>query len=299
VAQGLAQAAVHGVLNKHEVLDPAKPTTAAGTPILEIAKQFYDSDDLVPPPYDPHPTPGKVNAIMTMDGVKPKKIRELCAKWLPSGPLTNADIDAAVEDLSWLATLLLFCTSKRGHKHRLDFFLMHILNATTFIPSLLQNIPNMENKRQFIQSYLSFELLYAIFRGRPKIDCEVIIQYRLTPRSKPEDTNATDAIAPTETDPWLGIIQEVVHAKDAHTVKAVRALYIFARRYGTKQAGDIPGAEMFPGGDKLDGSLFVRGARVVLDVMGWVTLGDKEGEWDFSSLGYNEAWEDSPDTQSA
>ena len=69
---------------------------------------------------------------------------------------------------------------------------------------------------------------------------------------------------------------------------------MYAQLYGGTLAGEVRGAKAIPGGDKLDGSAFVRAAGVLLDVMGWVGPGggEQEGNWDRSALGWDEAWED-------
>ena len=83
-----------------------------------------------------------------------------------------------------------------------------------------------------------------------------------------------------------------MQAPDVHTVKAMCLLFYAAQGYGMTP----PGAPDFPSGErqgeethagiaKVDGSLFVRAAGVVMDTVGWVTHGQAPGSWDASALG--------------
>jgi pre-mRNA-splicing factor ATP-dependent RNA helicase DHX16 len=85
---------------------------------------------------------------------------------------------------------------------------------------------------------------------------------------------------------------------DSHVPKSIRALAHHDAHFGAIPPGGFIGAftladpqkESFPGSSKLDGSIFLRGAGVVLGVKGWSREGEKEGGWDRSALGYDEAW---------
>lgn len=41
----------------------------------------------------------------------------------------------------------------------------------------------------------------------------------------------------------------------------------------------------------VDGSVFLRAAGMIMNLQGWVREGEEEGNWDFSALGYDQAWE--------
>lgn len=72
--------------------------------------------------------------------------------------------------------------------------------------------------------------------------------------------------------------------------KSIRALLYYSQKYGATQAGTVPGASKIPGGETLDGSLFVRVAGRIMDVTGWVAAGERERRWDRSGLGWDEVW---------
>lgn len=77
--------------------------------------------------------------------------------------------------------------------------------------------------------------------------------------------------------------------------KAIRPLLHYASLYGTTPPGGFfgtskDGQEVVPGVSKIDGTMFVRGAGMVMDVMGWCREGEKAGNWTFDPIGYDEAW---------
>ena len=84
---------------------------------------------------------------------------------------------------------------------------------------------------------------------------------------------------------------------DQHTPKAIRSLVHYANEHGHTLAGEFPGTtdragkEVIPRISKVDGTVFMRAAGVVMDVIGWCREGEKRGGWDRSALGYDEAWE--------
>ncbi|KDQ61069.1 hypothetical protein JAAARDRAFT_45728 [Jaapia argillacea MUCL 33604] len=311
VAQALAQTAVHkpfvpelfDVSSDTDALPNVNAQTPVGQPLLAILRQVYDSDILKPVmPYDNNALLSARIRDASMDG-RPAEIRRLSALWGVHCQLQPHEFDKKVEELFWVATLLMAGTSKPGRKPRLDFFLMHILNATLFLPSLLKAIPNPESKAKLLNAYLPVILMYVEVRGRPRIDPELTMSYTSTPQP-PEATahlnpHPSGYGNPLDLDfinPWPAIISSVLHAPDAHTVKAIRALYYAAQHYGSTPAGDVPGAvdkqgkETHNGIGKLDGTVFVRAAGVVMDQLGWVTHGQPAGKWDASALGWDDAW---------
>ena len=144
-------------------------------------------------------------------------------------------------------------------------------------------------------------LFYVLLRGRPRIDPELIMSYTATPRPpvapvKPDSSAVGDPTNEDYVDPWPAIVLSAQYAPDAHTPKAIRALCYGARNYGTTPAGGSVGAfkpngiETHAGVGKMDGTIFIRAAGVVMDTLGWVNYGQKEGNWDRSALGWDDAW---------
>jgi hypothetical protein len=314
---GLAQAAVHSTLISDLLDVPGAVEDASNTsvrdeaekgkPLLHVLRELYDSDALRPVPYDPDKAVSQYRADTMKDG-RPEAIKKLCAAWWSSAsPESQAShLDDKVEELFWVTTLLLCGTGKRGRKPRLDFVLMHALNATLFLPSLLKILPSSSSKVKLLKAFLPVMMMYVLARGRPRIDVGLVMSYTAVPRppgqpSAPPTPNARTVGNANETyNPWLNIPASVIHAPDAHAVKAIRVLYYAAQHYGHKTAHDLAGCvimidegrreDTLPGISELDGTLFVRAAGVVMNTLGWVAYGDEPGAWDFSGLGWDDAW---------
>ncbi|KII86089.1 hypothetical protein PLICRDRAFT_115034 [Plicaturopsis crispa FD-325 SS-3] len=265
--------------------------------LLEVLSEAYRSDDMKPIPYD-------AEALRLLESRlaeplplnRQRAIVEMSMRW-SFGAKSQADIDFMVEELFWVATLLLVGTSKPGRKPRVDFFIAHVLNATMFLPSLLPLIANVDNKFALLELYLAETLGVIVSRGRPRIDPDLVMTYTDTPSPPNHSLQAScDALQADSTNPWSAMITSALHAPDAHTIKAIRTLYYAARKYGETPVGCAPGAfsksgqETHKGAAKLDGTMFVRAAGVILDLMGWVAHGQPAGLWDRSGLGWDEAW---------
>lgn len=256
-------------------------------------------------PYDPDALfSGRTRA--TSKNGRPEEIKRLSGLWF-SVDDTEQGLNTKVEELFWLTTLLLVGTGKPGRKPRLDFFLMHLLNSTLFIPSLLKIIPTKESKVKLLKTYLPCAIMNILLRGRPRIDAELIMTYTATPspptpRTAEVQTDTPVVGDPNDADyvnPWPAILADVVHGRDAHTVKAIRGLYYASQHYGTTPPGSVIGAlvdgkETHKGIGKVDGTVFVRAAGVVMDTLGWVTHGQKAGDWDRTALGWDDAWKTDP-----
>ena len=278
-----------------------------GHSLLSILRQAYDSDVMKPVmPYDSDALLSARFKAALADGTRGAEIRRLSALWQVDIARGQAELDEKVEELFWATTLLLVGSGKRGRVPRLDFFLMHMLNASLFVPSLLRAIPTPASKAAFLRAIPPVLLMYLTVRGRPRIDADLVMSYTDVPR--PPNTNTAiaephaDAIGDPrdakDHNPWPDIVADVLHAPDAHTLKAIRALFYAAQMYGRTPPGaiigafDIEGRETHPGIAKVDGTPFVRAAGVVMDTLGWVAHGQKEGGWDRSALGWEDAWKD-------
>ncbi|KIJ21190.1 hypothetical protein PAXINDRAFT_6963 [Paxillus involutus ATCC 200175] len=322
VAQALAQAAVHlpvipellydfaGPGSAEDLLDASvrdqKSKASAGRPLLHILRDVYDSEILHPAmPYDPDARGDALREALMKD-CRPEEMRRLCATWWggKSPEEEAAGLEHKIEELFWTTTLLLSGSGKRGRKPRLDFFLMHALNATLFMPSLLKIMSNDASKVKLVKAFLPVTLMIILIRGRPRIDSGLVMSFTATPRPPGASTSTLTPGQGTIGDPnqsynpWFQILPSVIHAPNAHTPKAIRSLCYAAQRYGHKRAGSVPGCfmdegrqyETIPGISEVDGTVFVRAAGVVMDTLGWVTHGDEPGQWDRSGLGWEDAW---------
>lgn len=270
-----------------------EPGQAESSTFLEIIRDMYNSAALKPVmPYDPDALLRKRFEDVLKDG-RPEAVRELACKWSISPDLTDEEISSRVEQALWTSTLMLAATGKPLRKPRLDFFLMHLLTSAFFLPTLMRAIRKVEDKARLLRAYASTFMLVMLIRGRPRIDAEMMMSYTATPRPRKAVKEEKS------TNPWLPLVHSALHAPEAHVSKSIRALYYAAQKYGETEPGKMIGAfdkdgkEVMKGTAKLDGTIFVRAAGILMDALGWVGHGEPEGDWDRSALGWDDAWKDS------
>lgn len=278
-----------------------------GPALLSIIQMMYDSEILSPIlPYQPDALLSTRSKDAMKDG-RPEEIKRLSSLWTIDPNGGDEEFDARVEEIIWVCTLLTVATGKHGRKPRVDFFLMHLLTSSLFLPSLLGATKSVDNKISLLRLYVAEVLMIMLLRGRPRIDVTLMMSYTEVPQPPSNDHTPTpdgsalgDPRVPTNTNPWPAIIASVIHAPDAHTVKSIRTLYYAAQKYGETPPGGAIGAfnkdgtEVIAHAGELDGTIFVRAAGVVMNALGWVSHGQKEGNWDRSALGWDAAW-DEPD----
>ncbi|KAF9566491.1 hypothetical protein CPC08DRAFT_703825 [Agrocybe pediades] len=304
IATGLAQAACH---KPGADFHPEKhPPTGESISLLQLLSEVYSSDKLKPlMPYDPNAfINARTKAVLDNGGHE--ELERLCARYPLPNDVTDAAISQTTEEIIWLATLLTFATGKKGRKPRLDFFLMHALTSSLFLRPLCAVLENSAHKAALLRVYVPNIMLYVCSRGRPRIDPELIMSYTDVPRppnaklQKPVSSSLGSPLNDGEYDPWPALIAGVLYHPDAHTIKSMRTLIYGAQHFGTTAAAKVPGAfrntdgkaeETHVGMGKVDGTIFVRAAGVLMDTLGWVADGQEEGQWDRSALGWEAAWE--------
>ncbi|KAJ7259148.1 hypothetical protein B0H12DRAFT_1109066 [Mycena haematopus] len=313
VAQGLAMAAVTSGETSKFVLDkpsglPEIVNTTKGVTLLSLLREVYDSASLKPiMPYEPDAFLSTRFNKFTENPDRGTELARIYAKWSIDTSLTGAAAEQEfankAEECLWQATLLFAATGRPNRAPRLDFFLMHVLTSALCIPSLLSIVPDPIHKAQLLQGYARTSALYVLLRGRPRINIPLLMSYTEFPRPPAHaPPGGSDALGGPntagETDPWLAIVQNALHHKDAHVLKVVRALYYCAVNYGGKVPGSAIGARDEKGGEThvgtgvMDGTIFVRAAGVLTETMGWIAYGGKEGDWDRSALGWDAAWDE-------
>lgn len=276
--------------------------------LLEILKELYDDDGLAPiMPYNRDFTIyDHLRNFMASD--KPKRAAALIAKYYVDDAGGDAEFDAKIEECVWVSVLLTFATGKEGRKPRLDFFLMHLVTSCIFFPSLFRVLPNPTHKAHLLRGFVTNIVLLTILRGRPVIKPDLLMSYTDVPRPPvtitlpaPHPTSLGDPSKDEDYNPWPVLIAAGLPYPDSHHPKVMRSLVYAAQQYGDVAPGKAVGAflrgsttESHPGTAKMDGTIFVRAAGMLMDYMGWVTYGDAplEGDWDRSGLGWDEAWDD-------
>lgn len=265
---------------------------------------MYNSPILVPVmPYDPDALLSK-RAVDGMSAGRPEEIQRISSLWTPDPSLGIKEYDARIEEILWCTTLLLASTGKHRRKPRLDFFLMHTLTGALFLPTLVRALKQESSKVRLLRIFVPVMMYFMLLRGRPRIDPTLIMSYTAHPRPPnnptpptPDTSSLGDPRVPETTNPWPSILESAIHHPDAHTVKTIRSLFYAAQKFGTTPRGGMIGAfdeegnETLMGSGDLDGTIFVRAAGIVMETLGWVSKGQKEGFWDRSGLGWEAAWD--------
>ena len=225
IFSGLFHAEPDGVrLNGHGTTEEKGRKPSTGLSLLEILRLMYDSSILKPiMPYQPDATLSTRMRDALTDG-RPEEIARNASLWaVPSSP-SSEEIDARIEEILWVATLLMAGTSKPNRRPRLDFFLMHILTGSLFLPSLTAALPTQVNKATLLRAFIPVILLISLLRGRPRNDPVLLMTYNANPVPANLAVPKTDKAAlgdPREsgaTNPWTAILGAVAYAPDAHTV---------------------------------------------------------------------------------
>lgn len=327
VAEGLAQTCLHELGVLPELFPPGwperaplpEPASGYAPSLLDIYFEFCRDRVLDPGPYDPDAliSTRLQNAVATPE--KQARLRELAARW------DVRDVSAAGQrrlqaELGFLTTLLTAGTSRAGRKPRIDFFLMHMLTSSLFVPSYLRLLAGDDGaQRTFLQGYLLACLHLAMSRGKPALFPSVIMGYTEYPAGpaplaadRAADQDKLHAVGDPkdkrEGNPWLRIVDNALVAHDSHVPKSIRSLLFYAQHAGDTAPGAMPGAKSQKEIDAMvgltederqwwadmgavDGTVFVRGAGALMDVLGWTKEGTAQGEWDRSALGWDGAWD--------
>jgi len=98
--------------------------------------------------------------------------------------------------------------------------------------------------------------------------------------------------------PSLPRIPVRILISDSHVPKAIRSLVHYDSKYGSLPNGgfigavDKDGREVLPGIGSADGTIFRRGAGLLMNALGWCREGQEEKSWEFSPIGYDEVWKE-------
>ncbi|KAG8970797.1 hypothetical protein FRC03_000014 [Tulasnella sp. 419] len=224
-------------------------------------------------------------------------IREYAKQW----SVNSIDqVEEKLEELCWLATIVYGLGGFRdGHRFRADFFLIHMVTSTLFVPSYLSQL-SFPSQSALLRAQLSVILAYWVSRGRPQLP--IVPYYNHTkdymtflPKALRDIHPSKDALPSGSADPsniWPLIIESSLNHPEEHLIKAVRSLAHWARLYGTRERGYFDENRVHLSGvGELDGTLFERVALLSIKTLGWVREGEDAGSWDRVGLGWDHLWE--------
>ncbi|KAI0300669.1 hypothetical protein B0F90DRAFT_1668214 [Multifurca ochricompacta] len=256
----------------------------------------------------------------TLKGVGPAVkalVREWEEDWL-QGALCDADVEmrlvGMVEEVIW-GNVIWFGVGgwtlrdeNAGKAIDADFYVMHLVTSSIFLltlilPSASTPSPTLLLLRQrlvLLRTYLAVSVSVYISRGRAQTPLP-IEEFYVATQAHVVRVNRAGGVGisiPARDEhelakTWESILSTAITHSDDHLPKMIRALAAFAARWGKRRAS--PGyyfAGHLPHSGRLDGTLFVRVAALVIDrfvrtttttsaVMSWA-LGEGEGEggWD-------------------
>lgn len=219
---------------------------------------------------------------------------------------TEEGIADAIEELSW-ANVLIYGVGgfSQDEPFNADFFLMHLVTSSLFLPSLLACIDKFSSRRLLLMAYFTASLSHYVARGRPQLDirsfykCTESLLHKVPgPSTEPAPNTLptpTSDLAHTP-NAWYPIIQTTIVHPNEHLCKAQRALAHHSSLYGVRKRGWNTSpegrtvtaaqeareeeAEDKVGLQELDGTIFLRVATLTQSRLGWMREGEPAGSWD-------------------
>ncbi|KAG2047281.1 hypothetical protein BDR06DRAFT_1014030 [Suillus hirtellus] len=260
VVEGLALASVHG----HELLPSylfeASGTTAVERATTRLASLVLNTERSIAPFQLERPQKNHAFSILAeiMQDSKfaPKEIKKYfkdfdgmmsehgdtlwryAEQWTidPSQP---GEIERKLEECIWTSTILYGIGGwSKDRGLTADFFFMHPVTSSLFLPSLLPYLPQ-DSQVLLLRGYFASTLGCATSHLSSKINVA---------------------------NPFLHIVQSAITHPDNHMLKIQRALAHFSSLYGARPKDSFEGTEL-EGAEALDGSLFIRSARLTEEYM--------------------------------
>jgi len=183
------------------------------------------------------------------------------------------EIERKMEECIWTNTIIYAIGGwSKETGFTANFFFMHLVTSSLFLPSLLSYL-SQDSQVMLLRAYFTTALAWLISRGGPRLDIHRFLDATsLSPSSEDE--------VPSRANSFLDIIQSGITHPDDHMLKIQRAFAHFSSRYGGRPKGYFKGTEL-EGAEALDGTLFLRAARLTNDYMNQGT-----GSWstDFSAM---------------
>jgi hypothetical protein len=195
------------------------------------------------------------------------------------------EVERKMEELVWLSSLLYGVGGLTPNGFQADFFLMHMVTSSLFLPSLIAYL-SPRSQVLLLRGYLTMVLTWWVMRGRPTLNIKSFMtttsvepSVPTTPASK---TSLTTEMTPTP-NPFLPILQSAITHPNDHLVKIQRTFAHFDTLYGTRPAGYFKGTELADA-ELLDGSLFLRASLLTADYVGWVREGKEPRQFSFEGF---------------
>ncbi|KAG1832309.1 hypothetical protein DFJ58DRAFT_750394 [Suillus subalutaceus] len=170
-------------------------------------------------------------------------------------PSQPGEIERKIEECIWTSTILYSIGGwNKDRSLTADFFFMHFVTSSLFLPSLLPYLPQ-NSQVLLLRGYFASTLGWWIALGFPRLDIRGFLS-----------TNSHISSEVKVANPFLDIIQSVITHPNEHMPKIQRAFAHFSSLYGTRPKGYFKDTEL-EGAEALDGSLFLWAARLTEEYM--------------------------------
>jgi len=200
-----------------------------------------------------------------------EKVKEYAKMWvIDSG--SQEDVLNKTKELIAFSMSVYAGPTRPGTELKLDFFLMHALTSSLFLPIYLSHLSLVDATR-LLQAHFSATLAYYISQGRPRLYLlENLFSYKSQLEGYNDDT----------TNPWLKVIERAIAHEDEHLVKSIRTLlwgatHIDSLKVSRDATGPYPLSHYW-----------LNSAKLTLDAI------QGENWWDHSGVGFDETWNGKP-----
>ncbi|EHS63875.1 hypothetical protein PGT21_008752 [Puccinia graminis f. sp. tritici] len=192
-------------------------------------------------------------------------------KWEIEDDCDWKEILERTKELIWMVAVI-YTTSydKEKGKFALNFFLMHLVTSSLFLPAIL---PYLDQRLRPTLLKAFFKTAICIWVGQGRFELRISECLK-----EPSFIQVPDSQNPGESEnPWYKVLESAAKHPDEHTTKIIRALYFNANTYGSSQPGyyscDLKGSEL------LDSTLFLRASIMTLNKLEWSGEGAMDFKW--------------------
>jgi hypothetical protein len=127
------------------------------------------------------------------------------------------------------------------------------MNSSLFLPSVLSYL-SQDAQVILLRAFFTMGLAWWLSRGGPELDVQGFVDAT-------DPFISSEGEASSNANPFLDIIQSGFTHPDGHVLKIMRTFAHFSSLYGARPKGYFKGTEL-DGAEALDGSLFLRAARL-------------------------------------
>ncbi|TFK19240.1 hypothetical protein FA15DRAFT_674620 [Coprinopsis marcescibilis] len=203
------------------------------------------------------PTPDEKNSFDTVIGKHAHRLLKFADLWKLDADKLGKDekyLHGKIEELVWMVTVMYGVGGWTGRGQEqdgsdehfnADFFLMHLVTSSVFIPSIAASISPIARAR-FLHSYMVVALAMYVFRGCPPLDIANFQKLKDIPPSGPQPhpskgtLPSPDSYEAVNADPWLSLLQNTIVHPDEHLTKIQRSLSNWASQFGTRMFRSAP-----------------------------------------------------------